>query len=236
MFQKVLIANRGEIAVRVIKTLRKMGIASVAVYSDADRFSKAVLMADEAVRLGPAPAAESYLNVEAVIAACRETGAEAVHPGYGFLSENIGFAERLKAEGITFIGPSPDNIAAFGLKHTARELAKASGVPLLPGSSLIASGTEALAAAEAIGYPVMLKSTAGGGGIGMQLCETPEALGAAFETVQRRHRPASAMPASIWSASLPEPAMLRCRSSGTARGMWWRWASGTARCSGGTRR
>ena len=185
MFQKVLIANRGEIAVRVIKTLRKMGIASVAVYSDADRFSKAVLMADEAVRLGPAPAAESYLKAEAVIAACRETGAEAVHPGYGFLSENIGFAERLTAEGITFIGPSPDNIAAFGLKHTARELAKASGVPLLPGSGLIASGTEALAAAEAIGYPVMLKSTAGGGGIGMQLCETPEALGAAFETVQR---------------------------------------------------
>ena len=185
MFQKVLIANRGEIAVRVIKTLRKMGIASVAVYSDADRFSKAVLMADEAVRLGPAPAAESYLKAEAVIAACRETGAEAVHPGYGFLSENIGFAERLTAEGITFIGPSPDNIAAFGLKHTARELAKASGVPLLPGSGLIASGTEALAAAEAIGYPVMLKSTAGGGGIGMQLCETPEALDAAFETVQR---------------------------------------------------
>lgn len=185
MFNKVLIANRGEIAVRVIKTLQKMGIASVAVYSDADRFSKAVLMADEAVRLGPAPASESYLNVDAVIAACRQTGAQAVHPGYGFLSENIGFAERLKAEGITFIGPTPDNISAFGLKHTARELAKASGVPLLPGSGLLDSREEALSAAEQIGYPVMLKSTAGGGGIGMQLCDNAEALTAAFDTVPR---------------------------------------------------
>ncbi len=185
MFKKVLIANRGEIAVRVIKTLQRMGIASVAVYSDADRFSKAVLMADEAVRLGPAPASESYLNVDAVIAACRETGAQAVHPGYGFLSENIGFAERLKAEGITFIGPTPENISAFGLKHTARELAKASGVPLLPGSDLLDSREEALSAAEQIGYPVMLKSTAGGGGIGMQLCDNAEALAAAFDTVQR---------------------------------------------------
>ncbi|MCJ7997133.1 urea carboxylase [Rhizobium cremeum] len=185
MFKKVLIANRGEIAVRVIKTLRKMGIASVAVYSDADRFSKAVLMADEAVRLGPAPASESYLNIDAVIAACRQTGAEAVHPGYGFLSENIGFAERLKEEGITFIGPTPANISAFGLKHTARELAKASGVPLLPGSGLLANREEALSAAAEIGYPVMLKSTAGGGGIGMQLCDSVEALAAAFDTVQR---------------------------------------------------
>ncbi len=185
MFKKVLIANRGEIAVRVIKTLQKMGIASVAVYSDADRFSKSVLMADEAVRLGPAPASESYLNVDAVIAACRQTGAQAVHPGYGFLSENIGFAERLKAEGITFIGPTPDNISAFGLKHTARELAKASGVPLLPGSGLLDGREEALSAAELIGYPVMLKSTAGGGGIGMQLCDSAEALAAAFDTVQR---------------------------------------------------
>ncbi|MDR7028469.1 urea carboxylase [Rhizobium rosettiformans] len=185
MFKKVLIANRGEIAVRVIKTLQKMGIASVAVYSDADRFSKPVLMADEAVRLGPAPASESYLNVDAVIAACRQTGAQAVHPGYGFLSENIGFAERLKAEGITFIGPTPDNISAFGLKHTARELANASGVPLLPGSGLLDSREEALSVAEEIGYPVMLKSTAGGGGIGMQLCDNAEALAAAFDTVQR---------------------------------------------------
>ncbi|MDQ0457999.1 urea carboxylase [Rhizobium paknamense] len=185
MFKKVLIANRGEIAVRIIRTLAKMGIASVAVHSDADRFAKAVQLADEAVRLGPAPAAESYLNIEAVIAACKATGAEAVHPGYGFLSENIGFAERLEQEGIAFIGPTPANIAAFGLKHTARELAEKSGVPLLPGSALLDSAEEALSEAERIGYPVMLKSTAGGGGIGMQLCADPAALKAAFDSVQR---------------------------------------------------
>ena len=129
MFAKVLVANRGEIAARVVRTLRRMGIASVAVYSDADRFTPGVLAADEAVRLGPAPAAQSYLDVEAVIAACRATGAQAVHPGYGFLSENVGFAERLAAEGIIFIGPRPEHLRAFGLKHTARDLAKASGVP-----------------------------------------------------------------------------------------------------------
>jgi urea carboxylase len=185
MFAKVLIANRGEIAVRIIRTLKTLGIASVAVYSDADRFSKAVLMADEAVRLGPAPASQSYLNVDAVIAACKSTGAEAVHPGYGFLSENIEFAQRLEAEGICFIGPSADNIAAFGLKHVARELAVKSGLALLPGSGLLDTVEETLEAAEKIGYPVMLKSTAGGGGIGMQLCQNVEALTAAFATVKR---------------------------------------------------
>ncbi|HEV7718665.1 MAG TPA: urea carboxylase [Arsenicitalea sp.] len=188
MFNKVLIANRGEIAVRVSKTLRKMGIASVAVYSDADRFTRPVMDADEAVRLGPAPATESYLDVEAVIAACKATGAEAVHPGYGFLSENIGFAERLAEAGIVFIGPKPEHLRAFGLKHTARELAKVNGVPLLPGTELLASAEAALAAAETIGYPVMLKSTAGGGGIGMQLCHDPATLKTSFESVQRTAR------------------------------------------------
>ena len=188
MFTKVLVANRGEIAVRIIKTLRRMGIASVAVYSDADRFTPAVDMADEAVRLGPAPAAQSYLDIDAVIAACRETGAQAVHPGYGFLSENLDFARRLAAEGIVFIGPRPEHIEAFGLKHKARELARESGVPLLPGTGLLETLEEALTAAESIGYPVMLKSTAGGGGIGMQLCEDADALSARFETVQRTAR------------------------------------------------
>ncbi|MEO8244256.1 MAG: biotin carboxylase N-terminal domain-containing protein, partial [bacterium] len=115
MFSKVLVANRGEIALRVIRTLRQMGIESIAVYSDADRFARHVRDADEAVRLGPAAATDSYLNIDAVVAACHATGAEAVHPGYGFLSENIGFAQRLAAEGITFIGPRPDHLAAFGL-------------------------------------------------------------------------------------------------------------------------
>ncbi|WP_417308560.1 urea carboxylase [Devosia sp.] len=185
MFSKVLVANRGEIAVRIIRTLKQMGIASVAVYSDADRATPAVTLADEAVRLGPAPATESYLDIDAVVAACRATGADAVHPGYGFLSENIGFAQRLAAEGITFIGPRPEHIEAFGLKHRAREIARASGVPLLPGSDLLTDSDQALAAAQAIGYPVMLKSTAGGGGIGMQLCPDAEALAASFASVQR---------------------------------------------------
>ena len=185
MFKKVLVANRGEIAVRIIRTLKKMRIASVAVYSDADRFSMASSLADEAVRLGPAPARESYLNVEAVIAACKATGAEAVHPGYGFLSENMGFAQKLAESGIVFIGPQPDHLSAFGLKHTSRELAKASGVPLLPGTQLLNNIAEALAAAETITYPVMLKSTAGGGGIGMQLCADAKQLAASFEAVQR---------------------------------------------------
>ncbi len=188
MFSKILIANRGEIAVRVIRTLGRMGIASVAGYSDADRFTRPVQLADEAGRLGPAPAAQSYLDVDAVIAACKATGADAVHPGYGFLSENTGFARRLEAAGIAFIGPTPENIEAFGLKHTARELAEAHGVPLLPGTGLIATLDEALAAADRIGYPVMLKSTAGGGGIGMSLCPDAAALTAAFDGVQRTAR------------------------------------------------
>jgi len=185
MFSKVLIANRGEIAGRVISTLRRMGVASVAVYSDADQFSPTVLAADESVRLGPAPPAQSYLDIEAVIAACRRTGAQAVHPGYGFLSENPGFAERLAAEGITFIGPRPEHMRAFGLKHTARELAARAKAPLLPGSDLIEEVGAALKEAQRIGYPVMLKSTAGGGGIGMQLCHGDEELAARFDSVRR---------------------------------------------------
>ena len=188
MFTKVLIANRGEIVGRIGRTLRKMGVQSVAVYSDADRFARPVLEADEALRIGPAPASESYLNVEAILDACRKTGAQAVHPGYGFLSENVGFAERLAAEGITFIGPRPDHLRAFGLKHTARDIAQKSGVPLLPGSGLLETVEQALAEAEKITYPVMLKSTAGGGGIGMQLCEGPETLREKFESVQRTAR------------------------------------------------
>ena len=188
MFRKVLIANRGEIVVRIIRTLKRLGIASVAVYSDADRFTMPVFLADEAVRLGPAPATESYLDIDVVIAACKATGAEAVHPGYGFLSENISFAQRLAAEGIAFIGPTSGNIEAFGLKHTARALAKASGVPLLPGTGLLSNAGEAIAAAEGIGYPVMLKSTAGGGGIGMSLCADAAALRDSFDSVQRTAR------------------------------------------------
>ncbi|WP_315833656.1 urea carboxylase [Bradyrhizobium prioriisuperbiae] len=188
MFSKVLIANRGEIAGRIGRTLRRMGIASVAVYSDADRFTRSVLDADEAVRVGPAPAAESYLDVDAIINACLATGAQAVHSGYGFLSENRGFAERLAEHGIRFIGPRPEHLDAFGLKHKAREIARLSHVPLLPGSDLLETIEEAMQEAERIGFPLMLKSTAGGGGIGMQLCHDAGTLRERFATVQRTAR------------------------------------------------
>ncbi len=185
MFTKVLIANRGEIACRIIRTLKKMKISSVAVYSHADAGSLHVMMADQSVCLGEPPAKESYLDGEKIIQAAKETGAEAIHPGYGFLSENAAFARRCEEEGIAFIGPTPKHMEAFGLKHTARSMAKAQNVPLLPGTELLESVDEALRAAETIGYPVMLKSTAGGGGIGMQLCASADELRNSFESVGR---------------------------------------------------
>jgi len=188
MFKRVLIANRGAIACRIIRTLRRLGVESVAVYSDADRHSLHVTAADHAVRIGEPPAARSYLDVERIIAAARESGAEAIHPGYGFLAENDGFAERCEREGLVFVGPTPEQMRAFGLKHTARRLAAENDVPLAPGSALLATVDDAVAAAHAIGYPVMLKSTAGGGGIGMQLCRDERALREAFEPVRRLSR------------------------------------------------
>ena len=185
MFAKVLIANRGEIACRIIRTLKKMQIASVAVYSHADAGSLHVMIADESVCLGEPPAKESYLDGEKIIQAAKDTGAQAIHPGYGFLSENAAFARRCAEEGIIFIGPTPLHMEEFGLKHTARSMAKAHGVPLLPGTELLDSVEDALSSAEVIGYPVMLKSTAGGGGIGMQLCYSDEELTNGFESVGR---------------------------------------------------
>jgi urea carboxylase len=188
MFRKVLIANRGAIACRIQRTLRRMGIGAVAVYSDVDQHSAHVLGADEAVRLGGATAAESYLRQDRLIEAARATGAGAIHPGYGFLSENAGFAQACEAAGITFIGPTPEQMRDFGLKHRARELARGQGLPLLPGSGLLRDLTEARAEALRIGYPVMLKSTAGGGGIGMQLCRSESELSSAYASVERLAR------------------------------------------------
>ncbi len=185
MFTKVLIANRGEIACRIIRTLKNMGIQSVAIYSEADTGARHVLDADEAVCVGTAPAAESYLNVQKILQVAADTGAQAIHPGYGFLSENASFAEACEAAGIVFIGPTPQQMRDFGLKHTARDLAQKNGVPLLPGTGLLKDVAEAKLQAEKIGYPVMLKSTAGGGGIGMQLIWVESELAAAFESVQR---------------------------------------------------
>src|SRR5246500_5167961 len=186
MFRKVLIANRGAIACRVIRTLRKTGVASVAVYSEADRHSLHVDQADEAVCIGPPPAAQSYLSIPAILKAARETRAEAIHPGYGFLSENAKFAEACAEHRIVFIGPTPQQMRDFGLKHTAREIAAKNGVPMLPGTGVLQDLNAALRAAEAVGYPTMLKSTAGGGGIGMRLCASAEELRDAYEAVSRQ--------------------------------------------------
>ena len=188
MFKKVLIANRGAIACRIIRTLDRMGIASVAVYSEADRHSMHVAQAVEAVAIGPSAAVHSYLKVEAILEAAKATGADAIHPGYGFLSENPDFADACAKAGIIFIGPKPDQMHAFGLKHRARELALASGVPLAPGSGLVATLAEAEAEAHRIGYPVMLKSTAGGGGIGLQLVSSESELAPLYERVERLAR------------------------------------------------
>jgi urea carboxylase len=188
MFKKVLIANRGAIACRIERTLRRMGVGSIAVYSTADKNSLHVLQADEAVLIGEAPAAASYLSFDAIFAAAEQTGAEAIHPGYGFLSENIDFARACAARGISFIGPAPEHIEAFALKHTARATAKACGVPLLPGTGLLSSLEDALKQAETLKYPVMLKSSGGGGGIGMRVCHSAEQLGEAYESVLRLSR------------------------------------------------
>ncbi len=186
MFSKILIANRGEIACRVIKTARAMGIATVAVYSDADARAPFVRMADEAVHIGPSPAAESYLVADKIIAACKQTGAEAVHPGYGFLSERTSFAEALAKEGIEFIGPPVNAIAAMGDKIESKKLAAEAGVNTVPGSDgEVATTADALMWANRIGYPVMMKASAGGGGKGMRLAYNDQDVEEGFEATQR---------------------------------------------------
>ena len=186
MFNKILIANRGEIACRVIRTARRMGIATVAVYSDADARAPHVRLADESVRLGPAPAAESYLKAELIIDACRATGAEAVHPGYGFLSERTSFAEALEKAGIVFIGPPPNAIAAMGDKIESKKLARDAGVNIVPGwLDDIATTDEAVKIAHNIGFPVMMKASAGGGGKGMRLAYSEQDVREGFESVKR---------------------------------------------------
>ena len=185
MFDKILIANRGEIAVRVIKTCRRMGIKTVVIYSDADAGSLAVEMADEAVLIGPAPAAQSYLLADKIVEAVRQTGAQAVHPGFGFLSENAGFARRLKAEGIAFIGPNPEAIDAMGDKITSKKFAAEAGVSTVPGHmGLIETPDEAVKIAREIGYPVMIKASAGGGGKGIRVAHSDDDMAEGFAAVK----------------------------------------------------
>jgi acetyl-CoA carboxylase biotin carboxylase subunit len=186
-FKKILIANRGEIARRIIKTCKKMNIKTVAVYSDADKQAPFVLEADEAVHIGKSQAKESYLQAEKVISAAKETGADAIHPGYGFLSENASFAKRCKEENITFIGPSAEIISLMGSKIEARKQMEAAGVPVVPGwSGSIESEEQALEIAETIGYPVMLKASAGGGGIGMELVKNDDELKKVFSSTMQK--------------------------------------------------
>ncbi len=182
MFRKVLIANRGEIALRINRACHELGVATVAIFSDADRASLHVRHADEAFCVGPGAVAHSYLNVANIISAALISGADAIHPGYGFLAENARFAEIARDHGLTFIGPSPDVIAAMGDKATAKRIMQEAGVPTTPGSGIIANADDALAVANDLGYPVLLKATAGGGGKGMRAVEAPDEMAAAFLT------------------------------------------------------
>ena len=186
MIRKLLVANRGEIAVRIIRGAREMGIATVAVHSEADRLAPHVLLADEAVEIGPAPSAESYLRIDRLLDAARRTGADAVHPGYGFLSERAPFADAVEEAGLTFVGPTGDTIRAMGDKTEARQRMQAAGVPIVPGIVEPAADADAaLAAARDIGFPVLLKAAAGGGGKGMRVVEDEADLARAFEAAQR---------------------------------------------------
>ncbi|MEX5497557.1 urea carboxylase [Pseudomonas syringae] len=185
MFDKLLIANRGAIACRILRTLRTLQVKGVAVYSEADAASLHLMQADEAHSLGEGGAAGTYLAVDKILAIAKASGAKAIHPGYGFLSENAAFAQACEDAGIAFVGPTPEQLRVFGLKHTARALARQHGVPMLEGTELLDSLESAIAAARTIGYPVMLKSTAGGGGIGMRVCRSAEELADSFEAVKR---------------------------------------------------
>ena len=191
MFTKILIANRGEIACRIIRTARRMGIATVAVYSDADARSLHVEMADEAVRIGPAPVGEIYLVAEKIIEAARMRGAEAIHPGYGFLSENPAFVDQVVAAGLIFIGPSAASIRAMGLKDAAKRLMEEAGVPVVPGYHGEAQEIVILASkAREIGYPVLIKARAGGGGKGMRRVDSPDEFAEALSGARREAKAA----------------------------------------------
>jgi propionyl-CoA carboxylase alpha chain len=219
MFKKILIANRGEIACRVIRTARRMGIATVAVHSEADAEALHVRMADEAVAIGPAPAAESYLRIDRIVAACKATGAEAVHPGYGFLSERPAFAEALAAEGIAFIGPTPEAIAAMGDKIESKKLAAASGVSTVPGHlGIIADADTAARIAEGIGYPVMIKASAGGGGKGMRIAHDDTELHEGFSGAQHEAKSSFGDDRVFLEKYIEEPRHIEIQVLGDAHG------------------
>ena len=218
-FGKILIANRGEIACRIVRTARRMGIATVAVHSEADRDLPHVALADEAVEIGPAPAAESYLSIERIVAAARRTGAGAVHPGFGFLAENAGFARAVEAAGIVFIGPGADAIAAMGDKIESKRLARAAGVATIPGHpDPVADLGEAERVAARIGYPVMIKASAGGGGKGMRVAEDRGALREGFESARNEARAAFGDDRMMVEAFIVEPRHIEIQVLADAHG------------------
>ena len=203
--KKVLIANRGEIALRILRTARELGIKTVVVHSEADAESLPVLLADEAICIGPPSPAQSYLNIPNILSAAIVSGADAIHPGYGFLAENAAFAEMVADHGITFIGPTPENMRLLGDKATARKIAREAGVPVVPGTDELESVEEAKEAARAIGYPVILKASAGGGGRGMRVVHTEEELERAVLQAQEEARAAFGNPAVYIEKYIEEP-------------------------------
>src|SRR5216684_385298 len=219
MFKKILIANRGEIACRVIRTARRMGIATVAVYSDADADALHVRMADEALRIGPAPSAQSYLRIDAILDACRKTGAEAVHPGYGFLSEKAAFAEALARAGIQFIGPDTRAIAAMGDKIESKKLARAAGISTVPGHlDVIPDADDAIRIAHEIGYPVMIKASAGGGGKGMRIARSDAEALDGFRSATNEARSSFADDRVFIEKYIEEPRHIEIQVLGDAHG------------------
>jgi acetyl-CoA carboxylase biotin carboxylase subunit len=219
VFKKVLIANRGEIALRIIRVCKQFGIRTVAVYSKADRDSLHVKFADEAVCIGPAPSKESYLKIPRIIAAAEITGAEAIHPGYGFLAENAGFAEICKTSGLKFIGPSPESITAMGDKAVAKDMMKKAGVPVVPGSDGVVPDVEAAKkVAKEIGLPVIIKAVAGGGGRGMRIVRAEDELEIAFKTAQHEAESAFANPAVYIEKFVEQPRHIEMQVFGDQHG------------------
>lgn len=218
MFKKILIANRGEIALRVLRAARELGVQCVVAYSEADETSLPVLLADEAICIGPAASSGSYLNVRNLLSAALVTGAEAVHPGYGFLAENAEFAEKCEEHNLVFIGPRPETIARIGDKANARRLALEAGVPITPGSDPLAGLEAAAAFAERIGYPVILKAAAGGGGRGMRVVQSPADLERSFVHAQEEARSAFGDPAMYMEKYLEEPRHVEIQVFGDGQG------------------
>ncbi len=238
MFKKILIANRGEIALRIQRACRELGIKSVVVYSEADRDAKYVKLADEAVCIGPAASAQSYLSMPAIIATAEVTDAEAIHPGYGFLSENADFAERVERSGFVFIGPTPDAIRLMGDKVSAKQAMIRAGVPCVPGSegALPEDPKEIIKIARTVGYPVIIKAAGGGGGRGMRVVHTEAALLHAVQTTRTEAGAAFGNPASTWRSSWRTHATWRSRCWPTRTRTRCGWASEIAPCSAATKK